>query len=180
VSRSGSVLNGIAYGSGTFIATGNSGPMLISTDGISWDTASPGPPEWLNEVAFANGLFVAHSYDALYSSTDGLHWDSHPVPVSTQPVSLSVGQFSFFLVGPQGAILESDPVVRLTLALADFPQLNIYGPTGHLFRIDSVDALTAAPAWQTQATLLFTNTAQVWSDQRPLSTARFYRTLLLP
>ncbi len=73
----------VAYGNGRFVALGDNGAKLSSSDGgLTWTYGSEGVAQ-RGRVAWGNGLFVAVRYaDVLWenvvctvqTSTDGMHW----------------------------------------------------------------------------------------------------------
>jgi hypothetical protein len=64
----------VAFGSGRFVAAGDHGTLLHSTDGIAWAVTNLNRFD-LRGVAFGNGTFVAVStLGAVYTSPDGLAW----------------------------------------------------------------------------------------------------------
>ncbi len=63
----GNILNGITYGNGTFVAIGQFGTILTSSDGASWTQRSSGTTEWLNGVTYGNGTFVAVGWGGYHS-----------------------------------------------------------------------------------------------------------------
>jgi hypothetical protein len=82
VSYSGSLIRGVVYGNGIFIATGASS-RLYSFDGINWTV--PSVSGWqCDKIAFGNDLFVGVGFATVsgvptafaYTSTDGLTWTS--------------------------------------------------------------------------------------------------------
>lgn len=82
VSYSGSLIRGVVYGNGIFIATGASS-RLYSFDGINWTV--PSVFGWqCDKIAFGNDLFVGVGFATVsgvptafaYTSTDGLTWTS--------------------------------------------------------------------------------------------------------
>lgn len=80
----------IAYGNGHFVATPYQvqGAVLVSTDGISWNSVTIDNTNFFHSISFANGRFYADGYhsvtiydfSALYFSADGLNWSSAPDP----------------------------------------------------------------------------------------------------
>ena len=54
----GNTLKGIAYGNGTFVAVGESGTILTSTDGTTWTSRTSGTTYGLNSVTYGSGTFV--------------------------------------------------------------------------------------------------------------------------
>jgi Ig-like domain-containing protein len=79
----GSDLRGIVFGNGRFVAVGEGGAILSSTDGTNWINSSLEVID-LRDIAFGNGRFVAISFHFAYTSTDGLHWEQHTLPAGTQ------------------------------------------------------------------------------------------------
>src|SRR5258708_7614408 len=66
---------GIAFGNNTFVAVGNAGTMLSSTDGLSWTGRNLDKPTALKAVTFAGGMFVGVGASGdIESSVDGLKW----------------------------------------------------------------------------------------------------------
>lgn len=97
-------LSGVVYGNGRFVAVASTfgvipetdtERIITSVDGVSWSKVSQGASdsETLNDVKFANGVFVAlkengSSNTAIYS-TDGLTW---------QDATTSIDAISLFSV----------------------------------------------------------------------------------
>jgi hypothetical protein len=73
---------GVAYGNGRFVVVGGSNQVLVSTDGVGWNShVLPGRDMWASGVAYGNGLFVAYGRsDGLWISTDGARWDRIAMP----------------------------------------------------------------------------------------------------
>ncbi|MBF0342726.1 MAG: hypothetical protein HQL06_00700 [Nitrospirae bacterium] len=68
-------LYGVAYGSGIYIAVGEKGVILRSTDGVTWAQVNTGTTEMLLKAVFGNGLFVVVGYNgSVLTSSDGLTW----------------------------------------------------------------------------------------------------------
>jgi hypothetical protein len=71
----GNLLNGVAYGNGTFVAVGRNGTILTSPDGVGWTQRTSGTSNHLNGVTYGNGLFVAvGERGAILTSPDGVNW----------------------------------------------------------------------------------------------------------
>src|SRR5690606_23026718 len=51
-------LHGVAYGNGLWVAVGNNGTILTSTNGTSWTKGTSGTSSVLWGVAYADGLWV--------------------------------------------------------------------------------------------------------------------------
>ena len=72
-------LNGITFGNNTFVAVGDKGAVLTSSDnGSSWDNGTSGTTKELNEIAYGNSTFVSvgQSGTHLYSRDDGTSWST--------------------------------------------------------------------------------------------------------
>jgi hypothetical protein len=79
-------LNGVAYGSSTWVAVGGADGtdayIVYSTDaGTTWNEATNGSNVTLNDVAFGNGTFVAvgevdSGSPYIVTSTDGISWST--------------------------------------------------------------------------------------------------------
>ena len=52
-------LNAVTYGSNRFVAVGNTGKILTSSDGVTWTKKEIGESATLNDVAFGNDRFIA-------------------------------------------------------------------------------------------------------------------------
>ncbi len=79
-------LNGLAYGplaaGAAYVAVGNNGTILKSTDGATWSPATSGTTQPLNSVAFGANAFVAvGGGGTILRSIDGATW----TPVAPQP-----------------------------------------------------------------------------------------------
>ena len=81
----------VAYGNGVFVAVGESGTILTSSDkGTNWTVRVAGTDgrRTLNAILFANNQFIAAGVEGIYSSPtiwtspDGMVWDSLSVPTN--------------------------------------------------------------------------------------------------
>ena len=112
----GNSLSSITYGNGIFVAVGDAGAIITSTDGVTWTYRTSGTAYRLSSVTYGNGTFVAVGwYDAggteaaIVTSTDGINWTSRTSGVyniSLTGVSFN-GTDTFVAVGWYGTILTS-------------------------------------------------------------------------
>ncbi|MBE0543467.1 MAG: hypothetical protein IH623_19150 [Verrucomicrobia bacterium] len=82
-----SLVWGLTYGGGRFVAVGHFGGTASSTNGIDW-TINYGGDGWpdslgLSGVAYGNGVYVAvgnnsGSVSSIFTSTNGIHWTAPP------------------------------------------------------------------------------------------------------
>ncbi len=94
-----SLLRGVGYGDGTFIAVGNR--IMTSTDGIEWTTRVADTGSFLSDVVWADGLWVAAGGNGLrLRSTDGGATFTDPAPyVAGHFRSIDTGNGAFVAVG---------------------------------------------------------------------------------
>jgi hypothetical protein len=52
-------LRAVTYGNGLFVAVGDSGVVITSSDGITWTSRTSGVNNILYGITYGNGLFVA-------------------------------------------------------------------------------------------------------------------------
>ena len=71
-----SKFNGIAFnGVNLYVAVGNNGSVLTSSDATTWSPVYANTDKTLNGICFGNGLFVAVGVDGIIiSSDDGITW----------------------------------------------------------------------------------------------------------
>lgn len=74
------VVNGVAYGAGRFVAVAVNAPVssstlgLTSLDGVQWTAAVIPGTGWLYDIAAGNDVFVAVGGQRIMRSTDGVNW----------------------------------------------------------------------------------------------------------
>ena len=176
----------VACGNGTFVAVGYSG-AVTSQDGTNWTPTLSGT---LNDVAFADGFFVAigsgtqtaglSTESPIWISADGFNWT---LKHSNTPLGLSMiafGDSTFEILGANNLLLQSDPFVQLAIGFQLSPQISISGPTNRTYRIDYAATLSGNPNWQTLTNVCTTNGATVGDLSYTNASSRFYRAVLLP
>lgn len=112
----------LAYGNGMFVAAGTTNLSARSFNGITWEVATSAfPTGGCGLLAFGAGTFVSigtsvssgNKSIAVLTSTNGLNWSSHTMPLSAFWWSLVYADGKFVAVGnnsayadqPQGAVL---------------------------------------------------------------------------
>ena len=111
--------------SGLFVAVGNSGKILTSDNGTSWDERSSGTTSTLIGITYGNNKFMTMSGDktgTMLTSSNGTSWTStswtcsdctpDPDNNSIQPYNFTLedvtyGNSTFVAVGTSGTILTS-------------------------------------------------------------------------
>lgn len=103
-----SPLSGVAAGAGRFVAVGNGGAIVTSTDGLDWQDVASGITQNLSAVTHAAGRWVAVGAGGItLTSTNGLDWTS--ATANTANLLRAVGHdgTAFFAVGDGGVIRRS-------------------------------------------------------------------------
>lgn len=82
------------------------GLVMVSTDGLQWQTASNPPPEPLRDVAALDAAMVAISRQRLYRSSDGNVWLEQPVGAATDErwTQVEAGNGRFVVLGKRPAV----------------------------------------------------------------------------
>lgn len=112
----------ITFGNGLFVAVGEFGTVLTSTDGATWAIQNSGTREELRGVGFGNGIFVAVGGGAaspvILTSRDARQWTRHQTPSGARGLyDVAYGNGRFVIVG-EGArsLLSSSDGVTWTSA----------------------------------------------------------------
>jgi photosystem II stability/assembly factor-like uncharacterized protein len=95
----------------TYVAVGNTGKTVRSTDGLSWSIVSTNSDQWLHDIfVHPNGTLVAvgESGIAVESSDNGLSWTQLSVPSSESFYAGAAGNTTAYMVGTGGVILFFD------------------------------------------------------------------------
>jgi len=84
--------NAVAYnGISLYVAVGNSGAVLTSTDSITWSPVYANTTDNLNDICFGNGLFVAVGANGtIINSSDGITWTK-----STNRILINLNSITF-------------------------------------------------------------------------------------
>jgi len=96
---------------GLFLTWGNSGTILTSLDGTTWDNRTSGTSNHLYGVIYGKGTFVAvGASGTIITSSDGTIWDNRTSGTSNGLYEVTHGTYgnnTFVTVGPSGTILSS-------------------------------------------------------------------------
>lgn len=106
-------ITGVTYGNDTFVAVGDNGAILTSSDdGVSW-TYEEQKDEYccgitFGGVTYGNGTFVAVGWDgAILTSSDGKSWENRGYATNEMFRGVAYGDSTFVVVGEYGGILVS-------------------------------------------------------------------------
>jgi hypothetical protein len=101
-------LRGLAYGNGLFVATGENGTILTSSDGVNWASRTSGTSNFLQAVTFGNNIFVAvGSNGTVLTSPNGITWTSRTGGTSNVLYAVIFGNNTFVAVSLNGNIFTS-------------------------------------------------------------------------
>jgi hypothetical protein len=115
----GNSLTAVTYGNGLFVAVGNRGTILTSSDGYHWTNQVLGTSPTLLGVAYSAGVYAAvGTSGTILTSTNGIAWTEH-TPPSSQTLRGIAGNSSpppndpmrFFIVGDSGTMLYTRDLV---------------------------------------------------------------------
>lgn len=171
------------------LANGSTGSTnYVSFDGLTWTSMTKDTASVFSRVIYSNGLYVALSGSALFTSTNATNWMQRNFAGSGTS-SLAFGKTNLAVVGYQwdgGALVGTSQVFLSDTFLAAGmnpgfpPQLKIAGLLGRSYQIDYSTNLVTGNGWQTIETFALTNSPCNWTDATATNSARFYRTVLLP
>ena len=86
-------LRGVAFGNSTFVAVGQSGTILTSTDGETWTSRTSGTSNYLYDIAFGNSTFVAVGQSGtILTSTNGTSWTTRTSGTTNALYGVSFGE----------------------------------------------------------------------------------------
>ena len=101
-------LNGVTYGNGTWVAVGDTGTIISSTDAENW-TARKNTGNNLNDVTFGNNVFVAvGTSGTIFRSTNGTSWSEIDITPSNDLKGIIYGKNLFVFVAESIIYYSSD------------------------------------------------------------------------
>ena len=182
-------LSDVAYHRGQFVVVGAGGSILTSTDSIIWEAQTSGVSHDLHAITAGEGHFLAagfRSYDSinktnvLLSSTNAVDWIPRKPSTSLALYGARYINGTFFVLGANGAILQSAPLNPIQLAgtwnrsLGQF-EVTITGKPGQSFRLQSCDSFGNG-MWFDRSTFSNTTGSVTFVDNTPVtSSGRLYR-----
>jgi hypothetical protein len=90
------------------VAVGETGLILTSSDGLTWNQKSSGTTRWLNGVGFQAGKFyIAGSQGTMLESADGDTWNLLPTPTGKSLYDVVGSDGRVFMVGLEGAAIRA-------------------------------------------------------------------------
>jgi hypothetical protein len=112
----GNHLYSVAHDGTRFIAVGDTGALVSSTNGVDWaDSHVVGDTATRTTVAAGNGVMVSLTYSGLLVSTNGVNWSQTGPEAEYYPRALAFGAGRFVALGeapgPPGEVILSVPAV---------------------------------------------------------------------
>ena len=119
-------LFGITYGQGLFVAVGDSGAILSSSDGVTWTNQSVATSNAFHGVTYGNGTFVAvGKLGLILTSPDGVIWTSRASGTDHYLKGVAYGNGVYVAVGSGGGtILSSSNGLTWTVRVLSAEDLN--------------------------------------------------------
>ena len=97
------------------MTVGQSGYILTSSDGTSWDNRTSGTSNYLYGVTYGNSTFVAVGDSGnILTSSDGISWDNRTSGTSNDLNGVSYENSTFVAVGENGTIVTSSDGITWT------------------------------------------------------------------
>ncbi|MFM1746864.1 MAG: hypothetical protein RLZZ188_530 [Verrucomicrobiota bacterium] len=148
-------LNTALHAADRWIALGNGGVIVTSTDGVSWPRTSSGISNSIYGVTTGSGLIVAVAGGGkIITSTDGLIWTERTSGVTTDLRAVTFAEGTFVAVGLNGVILTSSSGAAWSRAAS--------GVTANLYSVARVQG--AFVAGGDGGTLLSSAGGTTWSN----------------
>jgi hypothetical protein len=119
-------LFGITYGHGLFVAVGDLGTILTSSDGVTWTNHSIDSSNAFHGVTYGNGAFVAvGKLGLILTSPDGVIWTSRASGTDHYLKGVAYGNGVYVAVGSGGGtILSSSNGLTWTVRVLSAEDLN--------------------------------------------------------
>jgi hypothetical protein len=115
-------LHSVSFGVGNYVAVGEGGTILSSTDTITWIPRGSGITNRLNGVRYGSSGFVAvGQFGTILKSVDGINWVVISSPVTNALSSVGYLSGRYVVVGASGRILTSTDAVSWTSVNSHVP-----------------------------------------------------------
>jgi len=179
-------LLGIAFGSGHFVAVGQScnsqgcfATIVSSSNGVNWVQQQLTLTYGLSGIAYGRGNWVAVGPDIIVTSPDGANWvqrRSGDALEESWLIGVGYGNGNFVAVGYPGTILQSGDFIVMSIKASGpngQPSVFLEGTTGLNYMIQSSTDLVT---WHDVTTITNTQSATTILDGLPVAPRQmFYR-----
>lgn len=179
-------LHDVAFGNGLFIATGASGQIVASTNGINWTSVELVPRDEFYGITFAQGTFVVAggnsqgNWRRIVTSSDGVSWKDRVAITISSDIgnlqSVAYGNGYLVTIGTLGRILQSGSIFRLIPGniLSGERQLTLVGEAGRSYRLQSQENF-GQTNWTDLTNFVSTSETTLIIDPAPGPNEKFYR-----
>lgn len=107
----GANLNAIIYNNGKFLAVGDGGTILLSTDGATWTQEKSATSNDLYAVSNLGAGFIAiGAKGTIITSSDGATWTISPLVTTNALYGITYGNGRYVAVGEAGTVIYGDGV----------------------------------------------------------------------
>jgi len=171
-------LNDIIWVNNQFIAVGDSGTILLSSNGVTWSNIIPNDPNYL-AYRFTSIIWTGSNYmvtgiadnmgtDFIMTSSDGLNWSTQILLSSSQLNEASFNGSRYVLVGSNSNVLSKIPLSNLVTSsdginwsYNNIPNIDFYSVvwSGTMFIAVGYDKLNMTSA------IFSSNDGVSWSQQ---------------
>lgn len=151
-------LSGVVFINGKFYAVGRKNTLAMSTDGVSWiarQTVPGGLLDWLNSLAYGNGVWVATGGGArggstIITSVDGASWKLQPFD-DDRPLGRVIFMDGRFFLNAKGGVYTGTDGVNWSL-YAKEPFMTMAAGRGHRVWVGSRQTAVSkdGTTWQAQ------------------------------
>lgn len=154
-----------SYGNSSYVAVGQGGVVLLSTDEMAtWTQAASGTPNDLYALAYSGSLFLAVGANgAIVTSIDGISWAVQSSGTSSHLYGVTYGNGLYVAVGSAGTVLVSGDGA-VWQAASPQTALDLRGVA---YGVNTFVAIGAAGA------LLTSTDGVTWTPQVPIASSPF-------
>ena len=173
-------LNAISFNNGKFLAVGNGGAILLSTDGTSWTQEISGTTKDLLAVCnYGAGFIAIGTNGTILTSSDGVIWATIPLVTTNTLYGITNGNGRYVAVGAAGTIISSTDGINWQTSLTSSPLPDLKGVAfgapqlAYLYSIQNGYNTTNLPAATFVAVgvngiLLTSLDGVTWTTQNPI------------
>lgn len=124
------IVNGVAYGNGTFVTVGNNGAVAVSADGSNWTQYLSPPVMNYGGVAFGEGEFFAYGYwsstNYILSSSNAQSWTKiYEFPYSSASTTIKAAAYGNNRI----VFVGSDRIITTTASATNWIEFTLPSAT---------------------------------------------------
>jgi hypothetical protein len=168
----------VTFGSGVFVAVGESGVLTTSPDGVEWTAGASGTSSSLWGVGHGPAGFVAVGDGGrIRTSPDGVTWSGSSGGTTKALFDVAAGNGTYVIVGRDGTILQSTggvtPIVLASpIRVGNEYRFQFTADVGQTYQVQSSTDLTA---WSTVTNVVATDSLMPVALTPPSAAVRAFR-----